>query len=85
MTNDPITDQSLIGVLAAIQILQEILIEKGATTAKDLASKYDARAQAYFPHLPEAVAFLETLQVSLTDQRHRPIEALFHRKTEGSA
>jgi hypothetical protein len=85
MDREPISDQSLIGVLAAIQILQEVLISKGLTTAKELADQYNARADAYFPALPEAVSFLETLQVSLTDGRHRPIEALHHRKPEGSA
>jgi hypothetical protein len=85
MAGDPISSDSLIGVVAAIQILQEILIEKGATSADELAAKYDARADAYFPQMPEAVALLETLQLSLTEPRYRAIEALYHRKMEGSA
>ena len=85
MAEEPITDERLIGILAAIQILQEALIARGVTSAADLASKYDARAQAYFPDFPQAVAILEALQVSLTEARHRPIEALYNRKAEGSA
>jgi hypothetical protein len=85
MENVETSDQSLVGILAAIEILQEVLILNRITTADELAIRYDFRAHNYSHELPEAAAFLEILVESLRSPRLSSLEALLLRKPQGSA
>ena len=81
-----ITEQSISGLLSAIETLQEVLIVAGLTSAERLAASYDAQAQRYFEaNFAEATHVLEQLVMGLRDPTRKGRRTLLHDKPKGQA
>jgi hypothetical protein len=82
----PITEQSVTGLLSAIETLQEILIASKLTTPERLAKMYDLDAQRYFhAHMAEAASVLAVLIHRLEDEQRSQKRLLIYGKPQGSA
>lgn len=81
-----ITEQSVTGLLSAIENLQEVLIASGLTTAKRLEEMHDLDAQRYFEAgMAEAASVLAVLILRLGDEQRAQKRMLVYGKPQGSA